>query len=71
MSLLRNEVNISGSSVRRGVGGRLVTVDESEGRREGGSGGAKKSRAGIPVEFMTEQRVSIEMFLQFSLLILL
>jgi hypothetical protein len=62
MSLLRNEVDISGSSLRRGVGGRLVTVDESEGKREGGNGSAKKSRAGIPVEFMTEHRVSTEMF---------
>lgn len=69
MSLLRHEVDISGGSLRRGIGGRLVTVDESEGRREGGNGSAKKSRAGIPVEFRTEQRVSIEMFLHFSLLI--
>lgn len=59
MSLLRNEVNVSGGS-RRGATGKLVTVDEAEARRENGNGNsAKKSRGGIPIEFMTDQRVNI------------
>lgn len=58
LSLLRNEVNASGGGLRRGATGRLNTVDEGE--RDGRTGNglsAKRSRGGIPAEFL-EQKVS-------------